>query len=107
MNSNYSSTQSGNDAASDIKVPFHDNEAAFMVCQQSMKMLYDMGAEDAAKRELWDMCVIAEGGTPERKWGGADVSFNDEDGTFEVEKTLQPEILKSVEAEVTIGNTTQ
>lgn len=86
---------------------FHDNKAAFEVCKHSMKMLYEIDAEDAAKRELWDMCIIAEGGTPSRKWGGAETSFNEEDGTFELTKTLQPEIVKSVDAKLTIGNTTQ
>lgn len=88
----------GNDSK---KIHLHRNEVAFEVCKHSLYALYEMGAEDAAKRELWDMCVIAEGETPERKWGGAEATLND-DGTLDLEKTLDPEIVKSIDAEITV-----
>jgi len=68
-----------------------------------MKQLYEMGATDAAKRELWDMCVIAEGGTPLRNLGGADVEFKD--GELNLKKELSVGTVTRIDKIITVDST--
>lgn len=81
----------------------HNNRAAFEVCRHSLHLLYDVNNEEQAKRELWDMLMIASGETPNRKWGGADASFTD-DGRVELEKKLAVPV-EAVDVEINVGGT--